>query len=91
MTRTPRRTLTLLTEDPPPIGAPKEPARLLVELGANAGADLTSLVEREGLNKTTIVNRAIQVYKLVSDAQLRGENLYVGTLADGTAKEVRIM
>lgn len=52
--------------------AAERPRRLVVELGRRAAADLAWLVEEEGVNKTTAVNRAIQVYKLVVEAQSNG-------------------
>jgi hypothetical protein len=66
-------------------------SRLTVELGRNARADLAWLVEQEELNRTTIVNRAIQVYRLVVDAQLNGRHLYIGDVESGKAQEVRIV
>lgn len=46
--------------------------RLVVELSKRTAVALAKLSEREQLNKTTIVNRAIQVYELVTDTQESG-------------------
>lgn len=92
MTRATQRTLTLVVEQPSPNGGPPEqPTQLIVELGRNARSDLAWVSLREGLNKTTTVNRAIQVYKMVIEAQLRGRHLYIGDLNDGKVEEVRIV
>lgn len=51
--------------------------RLVVELNPRVAHQLDDLVRAEGLNKTTLVNRAIQVYALVVDVQTAGGRLYV--------------
>lgn len=51
--------------------------RLVVELNPRVAHQLDDLVLAEGLNKTTLVNRAIQVYALVVDVQTAGGRLYV--------------
>jgi hypothetical protein len=45
---------------------------LVVELNKRPAQDLAWLVEAEQLNKTTIVNRALQVYRHVVELQQRG-------------------
>ena len=52
--------------------APAEVARrLVVELNNKSVEDLTWLVSEEGTTKTTIVNRALQVYKRIMELQAR--------------------
>lgn len=53
------------------------PRRLVVEMGRRAAADVAWLVEEEEVNKTTIVNRAIQVYRLLMEAQKNGGSIMV--------------
>lgn len=45
--------------------------RITVALIPKAGADLQHLLDRTGLSKTDIVNRAITLYEFI-DSQLRG-------------------
>ena len=52
-------------------------SRLIVELIPRSASDLAWAVEEEGLNKTTIVNRAIQVYKRVMEAQANGGSITI--------------
>ena len=65
--------------------APETPRRLVVELGRRAAADLAWLVEQEEVNKTTAVNRAIQVYRLLIEAQRNGGSIMVDDPARGKA------
>jgi hypothetical protein len=53
------------------------PRRLVVELNRRSAADLAWLCEAEELNKTTVVNRAVQLYKMLVQAQLEGERVKV--------------
>ncbi len=55
--------------------------RLVVELNKRTAADLTWLQEAEEVNKTTLVNRAIQVYRMIAEAQRDGGSL---TIEDGS-------
>lgn len=59
----------------------EEPRRLVIELNAKSNAALARLCEIEELNKTTVTNRAIQVYELIVNAQLAGHTVVVD---DGT-------
>lgn len=47
-------------------------ARLVVELNDRTVADLQWLKEAEELNATTVVNRAVQVYRRCLQAQVEG-------------------
>jgi hypothetical protein len=51
------------------------PRRLVVELGAQAAADLAALVETEDLNKTTLVNKAIQLYAIIRKQEREGKSV----------------
>jgi len=51
--------------------------RLVIDLTRRSRADLAWLVETEEMNKTTVCNRAIQVYKLIIETQERGGNVMV--------------
>jgi hypothetical protein len=53
------------------------PRRLVVELGRRAASDLAWLVAEEDVNKTTAVNRAVQVYRLLVEAQRNGGSVMV--------------
>lgn len=53
------------------------PRRLVVELGGQNANELADLVNLEDLNKTTIVNRAIQLYALVRKLEREGGRLYM--------------
>lgn len=61
--------------------------RLVVELTTRAAQDLRWLVDAEEMNKTTIVNRAIQVYKRIIEAQRNDQRLMIGN-PDGTKAEI---
>lgn len=61
--------------------------RLVVELTRKSAQDLGWLVDEEELNKTTLVNRAIQVYKTVMEAQKDGRRLMISN-RDGTQADV---
>ena len=53
-------------------GGGEAPRRLVVELNKRPAQDLQWLVDVEEANKTTIVNRALQVYRHVVELQQRG-------------------
>lgn len=57
--------------------APEVAKRLVVDLTRRAAGDLGWLVDAEELNKTTIVNRAIQVYKMILEAQQSGQQIVI--------------
>lgn len=76
-------------EDPP---EPAEiPRRLVVELNKRSSRDLGELVEIEELNKTTIVNRAIQVYALIRHIELEGGRVYIQDSGAGELQRLRII
>lgn len=57
--------------------------KLVVELNQRTDQDLNSLVIDEGLNKSTIVNRAVQVYAEIAGNQAAGGSLIL-VRPDGT-------
>lgn len=61
--------------------------RLVVELTKRASQDMAWLVNEEEANKTTIVNRAVQVYKMVVEAQGNGQRLMIGN-SDGSNAQI---
>lgn len=61
--------------------------RLVVELTKRAANDLGWLVDEEEANKTTLVNRAVQVYKMVVEAQRNGRRVMFAN-PDGTDAQV---
>jgi hypothetical protein len=64
----------------------------VVELSRRNAADLAWLVETEELNKTTIVNRAISVYKMLIEAQEQGRRLLIDDPDEkGVAERIRIV
>jgi hypothetical protein len=69
-----------------------EPAnpRLVVELSTQTRSQLAELVEVEGLNKTTIVNRAVHLYHLVTTNQRSGGKLLLQE-PDGSVDRVTII
>lgn len=83
-TKEPRRA------DGPAEGTVVVPKRLVVELNKRSSADLAWLVETEELNKTTIVNRAIQVYATVIEAQLKGRSIAIVDTETGEGETIRI-
>ncbi|WP_199423075.1 hypothetical protein [Actinotalea solisilvae] len=66
-------------------GAAEAPRRLVVELNRRAATDLAWLVESEEVNKTTVVNRALQVYRLLVEAQRNGGSVTLLDPAHGEA------
>jgi hypothetical protein len=56
--------------------------RLVVELTKRASQDMSWLIAEEEANKTTIVNRALQVYKMVVEAQRAGDRVMIGDPED---------
>jgi hypothetical protein len=72
--------------DPP--ADPETPRRLVVELGRKAAEDLAWLVEADNLNKTTVVNRAVQVLRRVMEAQHNGGSVTIDDPARGKPETV---
>lgn len=65
--------------------------RLVVELTRATGAQLDELVEIEELNKTTIVNRALQVYAFLRKAEREGGQLLLLDAGDSTPQRLRFL
>lgn len=54
-----------------------KPPRLIVELNELTAGLLNELVEVEELNKSTLVNRAVQLYSMIGGVQRAGGKVYV--------------
>jgi hypothetical protein len=70
---------------------PDERTRLVVELSPMAAAMLNELCDLEHLNKTTVVNRAIQVYHLLRMAEAAGGQVLLSESKDGSLQRVRFI
>ena len=64
--------------------------RLVVELTDATTSDLTRLVDQEILNKTTIANRAIQLYALLRDNEIAGGMTLIRT-PDGETQRLILL
>lgn len=73
-----------------PEDTPTVARRLVVELNRHTASDLAWCVEAEELNKTTVVNRAVQLYKAVIETQYAGGAMILET-QDGGAQRYRIL
>jgi metal-responsive CopG/Arc/MetJ family transcriptional regulator len=62
-----------VTRKPPP----PPTARISVNLTRKAADDIDRLIDATGMNKTDLVNRAIQLYALVHDETTAGSELHV--------------
>jgi hypothetical protein len=70
----------------------QEPAkRLVVETNRRTAADLAWLAEEEELNKTTLVNRAVQVYRMIIEAQRNGGAVLIEDPTKGTTERLRFV
>lgn len=65
--------------------------RLVVELNRRTAGDLGWLVEQEELNKTTLVNRAVQVYRLLIEAQHNGGTITIDDPTESGPTQLRII
>ena len=67
--------------------------RLTVELNDRSRTDLLWVAALEGLNRTTVVNRALQVYRMVVETQRNGGWIAVSdpTKNGGQAMTVKIV
>lgn len=71
--------------------APEQVApRLVVDLNSRAARALSSAVQREELNKTTIVNRALLMYEQVMEKQAAGGAMILQD-PDGTAERYKFL
>lgn len=76
--------MTAESYEVPPVT--KNTRRLIVELGEKSQADLECLVLSEGTNKTTVVNRAIQLFKLIREVEERGGSVELDDPQRGKAR-----
>jgi hypothetical protein len=73
-------------------GRHSEPrARLVVELNRATAAELDDLVELEELNKTTIVNKALQVYAILRKAERDGGKILLVEAAGAAPERLRFL
>jgi len=72
-------------------GPTEVPRRLVVELTSNSAQDLGELMELEEQNKTTLVNRAIQVYKIFQSIERSGGKIFVQEAGSNEVQRVRIV
>jgi hypothetical protein len=66
-------------------------SRLVVELSSTTAEMLNELCDIERLNKTTVVNRAIQVYHLLRMAQASGGQVQMSDSKDGELQRVHFI
>jgi hypothetical protein len=74
-----------------PARRPESRARLVVELTRATSVELDDLVELEELNKTTIVNRALQVYAFLRKAEREGAQVLLMEAGDATPQRIRFL
>jgi hypothetical protein len=72
-------------------GDVEPPRRLVVELNRVSAQKLLQLTEAEELNKTTLVNRAIQVYALLREVENAGGAIFVRDSSTEPLGRLRIM
>jgi hypothetical protein len=76
----------------PTVNTSTEPQRrLVVELNSASASDLAWLQDVEELNKTTLVNRAVQVYRMVIEAQRNGGGLTIDDPKRGGVERIRVV
>ena len=71
--------------------AETEPRRLVVELNRRSAADLAWLTVEEELNKTTVVNRALQAYRILVEAAREGKSLLLEDPNSDTYERLRFL
>jgi hypothetical protein len=62
--------------------------RLVVELNSKAYSDLEWLTEHKELNKTTITNQALQIMRVLTEAQENGGTVVIETRKAGEIRSV---
>jgi hypothetical protein len=66
-------------------------SRLVVELTRATTVELDDLVEIEELNKTTIVNRALQLYALLRKAERDGGQILLLEAGESAPQRIRFL
>lgn len=89
----PRPTVDPRALDAPASGGQAKEAsrRLVVDLNKRSAADLAWLVEAEETNRTVIVNRAIQVFAMLMEAQYQGRSVALVDNGTGDGQFVRLV
>jgi hypothetical protein len=68
--------------------APASPDRITVALIPKAAADLQKLLDRTGLSKTDITNRAITAYEFIESQLSAGKEVIISDPVTGEKKTV---
>jgi hypothetical protein len=77
--------------EPAEVAAGESRTRLVVQLTQPSANALTDLVQLEQLNKTTIVNKALQLYALLRKADLAGGEIQLLEPGDVTPQRLRFI
>ena len=67
------------------------PRRLVVEMSRQSAQDLGEMVTVEELNKTTVINRAIQLYALVRRTLNDGGKVYIQEPGSDEIQRIRLL
>jgi hypothetical protein len=70
---------------------PQAVERITVALIPKAGEDLQRLVDRTGLSKTDIANRAITLYEFIDDQLRTGRDILIRDNSSGETQIVRLL
>lgn len=65
--------------------------RLVVELNRETAAELEALVETEGYNKTSIVNRALQMYAFLRRVERDGGQVSIRESAGAAPERIHFL
>ena len=71
-----------------PGGKTTETDRITVALIPKAGADLQHLLDKTGLSKTDLVNRAISLYEFVDESTRAGREVLIHDKTTGETQAV---
>ncbi|HST80868.1 MAG TPA: hypothetical protein VLL08_03890 [Kineosporiaceae bacterium] len=74
-----------------PTRRPDGRTRLVVELNRATAADLDDLVALEDLNKTTLVNRALQMYAILRKAERDGGQILIQEAGESAPQRIRFL
>ncbi len=74
-----------------PAAAPAPPERITVALIPKAAGDLKKLLDRTGLSKTDITNRAITLYEFIEAQISAGKAVIISDPETGETQVVRFL